>query len=227
MANVKSIRDLWFYSNLAFIINYSITIFRLFVYIPIPYLPSFFNNIFLLVSYSVTILSLVKKVGSSGFTFKKILSNQNFICLGLFIFFVPNILLFPFFLLSIFHVNGDILARKKEFEKLFFFDLCVFLGRNAANIGRMAMICEILLIPVSFVMVLFRRLNILPFLVYCIIVRQQYITNKTMKSVVGEAVMKIDGIFAKMPVEVVAYYDKIKDFIGKYNKGEDEPKKSE
>lgn len=222
MSNVKKIRELWFYSNLVFIVNYVLTYTRMFISVPLPHLPSFFNNLCLLVSYGVTILDLFRNMRSPGFSLRKIYTNQNLICLGLFLCFVPNILLLPFFLLSVYHINADILSRKQEFEKYFFFDFCALLGRNSSNIGRTAMYLEVLLVPVSFVLLLARKLGFIPFVVYCAIVRQQYINNRSMKSVVEEIILKVDDLISRMPDWMKTYYCMLKEIMSKYNRP-DEP----
>lgn len=227
MSNTRKIRELWFYSSMAFIVNYTLTYLRMFVSVPLPHLPSFFNNLCLLVSYGVTILDLFRSMNSPGFTFKRIYTNQNFVCLGLFLCFVPNILLLPFFLLSVYHINANILSRKQEFEKYFFFDFCVLLGRNSSRIGRTAIYLEVLLVPISLILLLCRRLGFIPFIVYCAIVRQQYINNRSMKSVVEEIILKVDDLVSKMPNGIRTYYNVFKEVMSKYNRPEELPKKRE
>lgn len=227
MANSRKIREVWFYSNLAFIVNYFLTYVRMFVSIPLPHFPSFFNSLCLLVSYGVTIMDILRSIGSPGFSFKKVYTNQNLICIGLFLCFVPNILLLPFFLLSVYHVNADILSRKQEFERYFFFDFCILLGRSSSCIGRTAIYLEVLLVPVSFIMVLFRMLGFVPFVVYCGIVRQQYINNRSMKSVVEEIVLRVDDLVSRMPKWMSTHYATFKGIASKYNKPEEPPSKRE
>ncbi len=223
----KEIKAVWFYSNLAFIINYTLTCIKLFVTIPVPYFSHYFNNLCLLVSYSILVLDLLKNYNTPGFSFKKIYTNQNFMCIFLFICFIPNILLFPFFMLSVFHVNNVILSQKKLYESYFFYDLCVMLGRHSNTIGRSSMYCEVILLPIGLILVFLGQIRVFTFMVYCTIIRQQYICNSTMRSVIEEIIFNIDKLISKMPAQVATLYTNVKENVSKYNKPETIPNKKE
>lgn len=216
----KEIKAVWFYSNLAFIVNYTLTIIKLFVTIPIPYLSHYFNNLCLFISYTILVVDLFKNIQRPDFSFKKIYTNQNFMCIFLFVCFIPNILLFPFFLLSLFHINNVVLSQKKVYEAYFFYDFCVLLGRHSNTIGRTSMFCEVILAPVAIVLTLLGKLNVFSSLVYLAIIRQQYLSNIVMKSVIEEIILNIDNLMAKMPTKLLNAYALTKGVISKYNKPE-------
>lgn len=197
----KQIQNLWLYSNSLFLLNYSLAILSLFVAFPVPKLPSFFNNLFLIFSYALTFQSLAANIKSQGIaTFlTKASSQPNTFCLALFLTFIPNILLLPFYVLCIYHICSAVLSRKKEFENYFFYEICVALGKNLNSIGRLALILELTMAPLCVILLFARYISIFSLIAYFIMVRRQCQTNKAMKDVLGEILHTLHGILSKMP----------------------------
>ncbi|KAM0680064.1 hypothetical protein GINT2_001754 [Glugoides intestinalis] len=213
--NRSTVKDIWFYSNICLFINYSLTILKLFVALPIPRLPSFFNSAFLIVSYSLTfeaLLSNLKTTGLNAFI-KKICSQPNAYCIALFFCFPPNIILFPFYILGMYHIATFVTTKKERFGSSFIFEYCVFLNNNTASIGRLSLFFQVLLVPVAFILFVVRSIGLMTFLAYVLMVRHQYMASEHMRAVVGEILQYLNGLSMNMPDEVKMNYLGVMNYI--------------
>lgn len=216
-SNSKEYRKLWLYCNIAFIINYTLKTFSFLVTVPIPVFPNFFNSICLILIYSILVFDLIVNYRNKNITLQHVYGNQNLFCLAFFFFFVPYILLLPFYLLCIFHVNNSVLLEKKIHENRFYYEFCVSLGKYSSLLGRASLFLEVCLIPVALVMTLMRKFGVVPFILYLVIIRQQYMTNNNMKSVINELIQTLEaGMTKYMPKKVLDCYLKAKPLIGRY-----------
>ncbi|ELA42147.1 uncharacterized protein VICG_00790 [Vittaforma corneae ATCC 50505] len=227
--NKKSLRDIWFYSNVCFFINYSLAILRVFVAFPLPRLPSFFNCIFLLLAYTLTFQSIIAnfKAYDTLMFIKKIFSHPNTFCIVFFLCFVPNILLSPFYLLTIYHIVSSIVAKKDTFHSYFFYDFVVFLNTNIATIGRSALFLEILLIPIAVSMVVLRRISTVTLLIYLLMIRQQYISNNNMKAIVSECIQRMHNLAMNMPDSIKMRYLELMNYVRSLSKSEKNQKQKQ
>lgn len=223
--NSLSIKDIWLILNLCFIVNYSISILKIFLAFPLLSLPSFFNSLFLLCAYALTLQTLFSqlKISSSISSkfFKKVVSHPNTFCLFVFICFPPNILLFPFYLLSLYHLASAVVSRKEEFNRYFFYDICVFIDKNLNNIGRTALFLEIISIFIATILLLMRKISPITLLSYIFMVRQQYITNNTMKSVCMEMIQYLNECMKKLPDNIKNNITIVTGYMDRITKKED------
>lgn len=227
--NKKSLKDIWFYSNVCFFINYSLAILRAFVAFPLPRLPSFFNCVFLLLAYALTFQSIVAnfKAYDTSTLIKKIFAHPNTFCIFLFLCFVPNVLLSPFYLLAVYHIVSSIVARKEAFHSYFFYDFVVFLNTNIATIGRSALLLEIVIIPVAVIMAILRRISMLTLSIYLLMIRQQYVSNNNMKAIVLECVQRAHGLAMQMPDSIKMKYLELVNYARSLNKSEKDQKQKQ
>lgn len=197
----ESLKNIWFYTNLTFFASYSLAILRIFVAFPLPVPPSFINCIFLLVSYALTFQGFIAHLKSQevNLVARKVFTHPNMFCIFLFLCFVPNILLLPFYLLSIYHIVSSIVARKETFQSYFFYNFVVFLNSNIGSIGRTALLLEIVLFPVACGMALFRKIGLITVVAYALMLRQQYSLNNSMKAVAMECIHGMHALVMKMP----------------------------
>ena len=225
----KTIQDLWLGSNIAFVLNYTLLILNLFVAFPVPRLPSIFNSLFLIFAYTLTFHSLFINLKSQSFNslIFKIISQPNTFCIGFFITFPPNILLAPFFLLSIYHITSAVLSRKKEFEIYFFYEICIVLGKHLTFIGRLALLIELFLSPICFILVLFRKISFFTLISYICMVRKQCQSNKVMKDIFEECMLNVHSVLLKLPDNYKAMYLQILNRINSLFKKEDVKEKTE
>lgn len=186
------IKALWFYLNILFIASYTVPILRVFVRLPLPRLPHALNVLVLIVSYAITLVDVVKNI-------PKLVASQNLICIGLFMTFPHASLLFPFYLLSVYHANLYVLSHKKKFSSLPFFKFSLAIGQHAAALGRAAMYAELLCASLALVLIFLRLSSIKTFIMYLVIIRQQYINNEKMRSVVSEMLLGAERLVAAMP----------------------------
>lgn len=223
----KRIQDFWLYSNAVFVVNYILLILSIFIAFPVPRLPSYFNNIFLILAYALTFHSLVVnfKAQDLNTLFSKITSQPNTFCLAFFITFPPNLLLSPFFLLSVYHITSAVLSRKKEFENYFFYSACSVLGKNLSGIGRFALLSELLLVPVCVVLLFLGKIRIFTLIAYVSMVRKQYQTNKAMKDVFDECMHNVHSFFLKLPDSYKSSYLQALGSLQKLFKKEEDTKK--
>lgn len=227
--NKKSFKDIWFYANASFFINYSLILLRLFVAFPIPCLPSFFNSLFLLVAYSLTFQGLVTNYKSYNINtlVTKVITHPNTFCILLFLCFVPNILLSPFYLLCIYHIVSYIIAKKEAFHSYFFYNSVVFLNTNITTIGRSALFLEIFLIPITFILLLRGKIGAISLIAYFLMIRQQYTSNNNMKAVVLECLQYAHNIAMNLPDGVKMRYFEVSNLIRGYLKIDKEAEKKE
>lgn len=220
--NKLSIKDIWLILNLCFIINYSISILKIFVAFPLLNLPPFFNSLFLFCAYALTLQTLFSQFSTKNISkfSKKIISHPNTFCLFVFLCFPPNLLLFPFYLLSLYHLASAVVARKEEFNKYFFYDLCVFIDKNLNTIGRTALFLEIFSVFIALVLLVIRRISLFTLLSYIFMIRQQYITNDTMKSVCMEIIVQINELFHKLPTNFRDRFSAVTGYIDRFTKSE-------
>lgn len=223
--NSLSIKDIWLILNLCFIVNYSISILKIFLAFPLLSLPSFFNSLFLLCAYALTLQTLFSQLKISSSIsykfFKKVVSHPNTFCLFVFICFPPNILLFPFYLLSLYHLASAVVSRKEEFNRYFFYDICVFIDKNLNNIGRTALFLEIISIFIATILLLMRKISPITLLSYIFMVRQQYITNNTMKSVCMEMIQYLNECMKKLPDNIKNNITIVTGYMDRITKKED------
>jgi len=212
----ESFKNLWFYTNSAFFINYSLSILKLLVAFPLPVLPSSVNCLLLFVSYALTFRGFLPHLKSQEINTiaKKIFTHPNMFCIFLFLCFVPNILLLPFYLLTVYHMVTSIVARKETFQFYFFYNFVVFLNTNISAIGKAALVLEIGLFPVACIMMVMRRIGLLTLLAYGLMLRQQYSQSASMKEVAMESVQQLHGLFMKMPEGVRMRFLKVTGYLG-------------
>jgi transmembrane protein 33 len=215
----KNLKDFWLYLNLLFICNYTLAIANLCTTIYVPSLPSWINSVVLIVTYAITMVDIFKNL-------PKLVRHPNFICIFLFATFPCNILLLPFFLLSVYHLNNEIISKKKIYEKYFFYQVSCAIAVHSIYIGRFAMFSEVFCIPLSFILFAMGRSSILTFVAYAVIVRQQYINNQSMKSVIKEIIFKIDQLLGCLPDSMKNKYFQAKAFLANYNVPKESCKKN-
>lgn len=194
-------KDLWFYSNTLFFLNYTLVILKLLVTFPLPSFPSSFNCLFLLLAYILTFKGFFSNFKAYDVTtlLKKIFTHPNTSCIALFLCFVPNLLLLPFYPLSLYHIVSYIVSKKEAFSKYFFYNFVIFLNTNIYIIGRSALFLEILLVPVAGVLLALRKIGVISLTVYLFMIRQQYISNSNMKAVVIECMQVMHSLIMKLP----------------------------
>lgn len=212
-------KRVWFLLNLVFLASYSLRILKLFVRLPIPLLPNAFNSILLICVYAISLCHIRRNIS-------KILESQNFICIGLFITFPHWILLFPFFLLSIYHSNGYILSHRDEFSSWSFFRLSVIIKENSTQLGLAAFYSELLCLLMALLMAVLRVSSLKTLLMYYVSVRQQYMQNSVMRSIVGQACQRMHACIERLPGPVRQTYDTVAGYVKRLHKtGGEEPKK--
>lgn len=202
-----NIKLAWFYFNILFIANYSMAILRLFIRLPLPVLPNWANAAFLVGGYACTLSEAYKKP-------LKLVNNQNFLCTILFLTCPPFAMLAPFFILAVYHANSYALSQRRTWGTLPFFRFCIALGQYSPQLGRGALYAEIaaaaLAIPLAFA----RMCSVKTLVCYYMVIRQQYVHNATMRSVVGEVVLATDRLFLSCPECPRAAYSRVKTLIG-------------
>eukprot|EP00919_Chromeraceae_sp_WS-2016_P015051 GHVR01035395.1.p1 GENE.GHVR01035395.1~~GHVR01035395.1.p1 ORF type:complete len:123 (+),score=12.81 GHVR01035395.1:3557-3925(+) len=90
-----------------------------------------------------------------------------------FLTFPHEILLLPFYLLSIYHLSSFVLSNKKIFERTTTYTICMGLSTYHVGLGRLALLTEILAVPLSFLMIFFRASSIVTFTTLAAIIFQQ------------------------------------------------------
>jgi len=199
----KDLLRCWFYINLIFIINYTLGIMRLLTVIPIICLPNFFNILALISSYIITLIDLIKSPST-------LVSHANFICIWLFLTLPNFVLLFPFFLLSVYHTNGFIIANKRIYQKSLFFNLSLYINEYTLVIGKLTMYCEVMSLPLSAIMYFTGHSSLKTIVLYLAIIVQQYMNNQMMKAVVNDMLKIVDGVFSYLPAGVNSFYLKFR-----------------
>lgn len=191
----------WFFLNLFFMANYGLRLLKLAVRLPVPVLPNYVNCLALAGIYSLTLAGVYRDL-------RKLVTNQNFLCIGLFLTFPHCALLAPFFLLSIYHANSYVLSNKKKFSSAPFFGACLALGPHSVQLGRAAMYLEFGSIPLAFCMLFTRACSVKTFVAYYAIVRQQYIHNAVMRSIVHNTLLRVDAQAQRLPAGARALYQR-------------------
>ncbi|WUR05143.1 uncharacterized protein VNE69_12128 [Vairimorpha necatrix] len=189
MKNLDIFKKIWALSTLFFVLNYFLFLFLLFVRLPLSPFPHILNIISLFISYSIG-LRKTKDLF-------KLFNESNFFCLVCFLFLPSNILLFPFFLLGIYNLISFVLSNRKVFENMFILDLCMSLSTVHVMIGRVALFSELICLSINFLMFLVRKSSLGSLISYGVMVRQQYIYNNNMRSVVNEMRNKYQEIINK------------------------------
>ncbi|KAF9763031.1 hypothetical protein NGRA_1573 [Nosema granulosis] len=206
---MKAFKKTWLISNALFVLNYSLYLSLFIVRLPIPNLPSIFNIIFLLLSYSTSLLKMINKIST-------IPAQPNFYCILVFLTFPSPILLLPFYFLSLYHLISFVLSHKVEFEHSGIYRLCVVLSSWHVALGRMALVCKIVGVPLSLILFVFGSGSIGTFLTYIWMVRQEYQNIPAMRSVFGEVRCRMDEAVGMLPENVQYFYLKTKELIMHY-----------
>lgn len=204
-------KQLWFFFNLAFIINYTLRLLRPFIRLPIPALPRFVNSLLLLSVYLSAIAPMYNRPN-------KFFSHTNFLCACLFATFPHPCILFPFYLLSIFHTTQHFLKTRYAKastggQHAFFLPFCFWVQENAVSFSKLAMLLEILNIPISILLYFFRMSSLKTIFMLFMIVRQQYISSVVMKSIVDDLWVKTDGYLSSLPADYQGAYRKVKNLF--------------
>lgn len=189
------IKKVWAFSTFLFIFNYSLYIFLFFVRFPISPLPNYINILSLVVSHSVGL-----------FRYKNVtrtLQESNLFCIGFFLTFPSTFLLLPFYLLGIYNFMGFMLSNKKIFN----FGTCMSISSFHVVVGRTALMSEVIFFIIIFILFIVRFTSIWTLLSYGIMIRQQYINNPNMKSVVKEMQVKCDTFSKYLPENLYKYYN--------------------
>lgn len=206
MAQLTSSKKTWMSLNAFFVVNYTLYIVLRLIRIPIYPLPNFVNILCLASSYAISLLPYISSIS-------EILSQPNIYCIVVFLTFPHELLLFPFYLLSIYHLSSFVLSNKKVFERTALYTMCVTLSTHHVGLGRLALFTEILTVPLSFLMILFRKSSIVTLTALIAMVRQQYFNNPTMRSVFGEIRVSMDGWILSCPRDIQEYYRRGRDFL--------------
>jgi len=197
----------WFYFNVLFIANYSIALLRMFVNLPLPALPNWNNAFFLAGGYACTLTEAYKKP-------LKLVSNQNFLCTILFLTCPPFAMLAPFFMLAVYHANSYVLSQRKAWGSMPLFRLCIAIGQYSPQLGRGALYAEAVVAILSMPLVFVRMCSIKTLACYLMVIRQQYVHNAMMRSVVGEMMLGVDHVFLSCPEHLRAAYARVKALVG-------------
>ncbi|KAG5859927.1 transmembrane protein 33 [Encephalitozoon hellem] len=206
MQRLNSTKKTWMMLNMLFGANYTLYIILHLIRIPIYPLPNFVNILCLISSYSISLLPHFSSIG-------EILSQPNIYCIMVFLTFPHEILLLPFYLLSIYHLSSFVLSNKKIFERTGIYPVCVSLSAYHVSLGRLALFTEALAVPLSFLMIFLRKSSLVTFTTFIAMVRQQYFNNPSMRSVFGEMRVSLDRWILNCPRDVQEYYRKGRDFL--------------
>lgn len=206
MTGFTSSKKTWVSLNALFVANYSLSIILYVVRIPLYPLPNFVNVLCLASSYAISLLPFVSSVS-------EILSQPNIYCIVVFLTFPHEILLLPFYLLSMYHLSSFVISNKRIFEGTNTYAICMALFTYHVGLGRLALLTEILAVPLSFLMIFFRASSIVTFTAFAAMVRQQYFSNPAMRSVFGEMRVFMDRWITVCPKDVQEYYRKGRDFL--------------
>lgn len=204
----------WFCLNLLFIANYTLRVVRPFIKLPIIALPRFFNPLLLACAYLVAISSLVK-------TPNLLFSHNNFVCALLFLTFPHPVILLPFFLLSIHHTNRYFLEncskpanQTNPFMRDVFLPTSHWIKDNSLHIGRLAMLLELISVPLSFFFYFVGRSSLKTIFMLLMVIRHQYATYVSMKNIVDEIGLRIDRYCMELPEKYKNIYKRIKRYTG-------------
>ncbi|KAI4292947.1 hypothetical protein PAPHI01_2221 [Pancytospora philotis] len=200
------LKILWFYFNVAFVLNYAFALVRLLTFFPLPPLPNFFNALCLMSAYACSLAGAYKNV-------QGIFTNQNFMCVLFFATFPPWILLFPFFLLAVFHANTCIVEHKKMWGGTALYSAALMLNHHAFAIGRMALHAEIYALLLAVPLVFLRVCSVKSLLAYGLVVRKQYTSNPSMHGIISSMLLQLDGAARRMPAFLLAPYSRAKHFV--------------
>lgn len=192
--------------NALFAANYTLYIVLYLIRVPIYPLPNFVNILCLISSYAISLLPHLSSIG-------EILSQPNIYCIMVFFTFPHEILLFPFYLLSVYHLSSFVLSNKKIFERTVVYPVCISISAHHVALGRLALLAEVLTVPSSFLMIFFRKSSLVTFTMFVAMVRQQYFNNPSMRSVFGEIRVSMDRWILNCPRDVQEYYRRGRDFL--------------
>lgn len=206
MKNCNMVKRTWAVSNLFFVTNYSIYLLLYIIKIPIHPFPQILNILSLVISYSTSLTKCFNNIGG-------IFEESNFYCILVFITFPRNILLLPFYFLSVYHLITFILSNKSCFEKYWIYGLCRSLSNIHVVLGRIALMAEVVCCALSFVLFFTRFGSLGTFVAYGVMIRQQYYNNPNMRSVLSELRMRTDEMMKYMPVNVQKYYVSGRDYL--------------
>lgn len=203
-------KKIWAICNILFVINYTLYLTLFFIRLPLPYLPSIFNIIFLIISYSTSLSKMVYNLSA-------IPTQPNFYCILVFFTMPSNFLLIPFYFLSLYHLISFVLSNKNLFEKYLIYRACIVASNFHVALGRIALLCKIICVPLSLLMFMFGSGSIGTFLTYVWMVRQQYQNIPAMRSVFGEVRVRMDELAGSMPENVQYFYIKTRDLLVHYH----------
>ncbi len=174
------LKEAWFYLNCIFIINFTLRILRFIngIYL-LLYLPNFVNCLILIFAYLFSVFDIIRD-------FRKLLKNQNFLCIFLFFTFPHWILLIPFYILSIYHVNGYIIMKKKFIYSDIVKKVTGFIAEHSFHLGKIALFTELYASVLSFLMLIFGVSSIKTCVMYIFIIWHQYTHNILMKNIVTD-----------------------------------------
>jgi transmembrane protein 33 len=206
MTELTEMKRAWMVLNAMFIANYSLYLILLLIRIPLSSIPNPFNLMCLLISYSLSLASNYTSIGD-------LFTQPNFYCIMVFVTAPHQLLLMPFYLLSIYHVSSFVLSNKKIFERSRLYTLCMAISNCHVGLGRLALVAEVLAVPLSLLMIMFGMSSFLTFVALASAVRQQYFNNFAMRSVFGEMRVACDMWIEHLPFALQEYYRKGRDFL--------------
>jgi transmembrane protein 33 len=206
MTELSEMKKAWMALNAMFIVNYSLYLILLLVKLPVSSIPNPFNLVCLLISYGISLASNYTSISD-------LFGQPNFYCIMVFLTAPHQLLLMPFYLLSIYHVSSFVLSNKKIFERSKLYALCMAVSAYHVGLGRLALVAEVLSVPLSFFMVLFGMSSFLTFFALVSAVRQQYFNNSTMRSVFGEMRVACDAWIEHCPATLQEYYKRGRNFL--------------
>ncbi|TBU16347.1 hypothetical protein CWI40_041610 [Ordospora colligata] len=206
MPKLTPTKKVWMSLNMLFVANYSLYVILHLLRIPLYPLPNFVNVMSLVLSYSISLLPHLSSIG-------EVVAQPNVYCIAVFLTFPHEMLLLPFYLLAIYHMSSFVLSNRKIFETSCIYPVCVSLSAHHVALGRLALLAEAFTVPVSFLMIFFRKSSIVTCTALVAMVRQQYFTNPAMKNVFGEIRVLMDKWILSCPADIQEYYRKGRDFL--------------
>lgn len=184
-------KEIWFFFNCIFLTSFTFRILGFTKTLSLfPALPNFINCIILVFAYTISIVDIFRK-------HKKLLQNHNFYCIFLFLTFPNFILLTPFYVLSIYHVNAYIIANKKFYYSQIMRKVTSTINEYSFRIGVFGLHLEIYAAILALIMLTVGKCSVYTVVMYGIVIYQQRCTNTLMKNVFSETVLNLNVLIDK------------------------------
>lgn len=166
---------IWAISTIAFMLAYTINYIPYIIKIPLA-VNKHILAILLIISYGSTydIKATLDKPQSA-------LIKSNTYCLFLFVTFPTNILLLPFFFMSILNISSYVIKNRKRYETFKIYELTKQIMLRKRIVYLFCCILEVLMIPMCILLMVFGLCTLLTFLAYFYIVLFEYQMNGVMK----------------------------------------------